>query len=289
MKKDRQANNISATTRKLLRQRAHTSLGFCAVAAIGVGDLTRLIVSYDPDQAIRAMQKVLGQETPDTLPDGPQTDPRDWFSLSSEQVHRILSAAELPIVPLDWNNIREKGVPSRFTVEETYFYSVAEIGLLLNELHTLQIYPPSAERAPVGHAEKLAKAARRFRDMLGEKATERLISDWPELKKFRSLTTELTLLANMTADARQAEAKRQRNESNIGARQIFVQEKLAKCFEELYGRKAGASRPSGTGEVGGPFIRFATAFFAEIGIPIAAETIARDLRRRPAKKSSPTT
>jgi hypothetical protein len=92
------------------------------------------------------------------------------------------------------------------------------------------------------------------------------------------------MLANMTADARQAEVKRAEN--NIGARQIFVREKLAECFEGLYGRKAGASRSNKTGEAGGPFVRFATAFFAEIGIPVAAETIARDLRRRSEKKMS---
>jgi hypothetical protein len=158
-------SGISATTEKLLLQRTHTSLGFCAVACIGVGNLTRLISSYDPDQALRVMQAALGQEIQEAS-NSSQTDPRDWFSLTPEQAHRILTAADLPIVPLDWKNICDKGTPSRFTPEETYFFSIAEIALLLNELHFLQIYPAAAERAPLGHAEKLAKAAKRFRDIL---------------------------------------------------------------------------------------------------------------------------
>jgi hypothetical protein len=166
-----------------------------------------------------------------------------------------------------------------------YFYGIAAIALLLNDMHVLHIYPSTAARPPVGHAEKLTKASRRFRDILNDPATDRLISDWPELRKFRSLTAELTLIANMTANARQAETKRQRNDESANSRQVFVRYKLAECFEGLYGRKAGASRPSGTGEVGGPFVRFATTFFAEIGMPVAAETIARDLRRRPNKEA----
>ncbi len=275
------SGDIGASAEDLLRQRAHTTMGFCAVSVIAVGKLSRVIVSYDPDQALKLMHCALGNDISGDPPGPILTDPRDWFSLSPEQAHRILVAPDLPIVPLDWNSIRDIGKPSRFTPEEVYGYSIATIALLLNELHVSHIYPLSAARPPVGHAEKLAKASRRFRDILNDKATDRLVSDWPELKKFRSLTTDLTLIANMTADARQAEAKRTRGDAN--ARQTFVREKLAECFEGLYGRKAGASRPSSTGEAGGPFVRFATTFFAEIGLPVAAETIARDLRRRPKK------
>jgi hypothetical protein len=245
-----------------------------------------LITSYDPDQASAVVGKALGYESQNFGADAFHTDSRDWFSLHPEQAHRILVAPGLAIVPLDWNKMQKDGTPSRFTAEQTYLFSIAEIALLLNELHVLQIYPSHAERPPVAHAEKLAKAARRFRDTLNEQATERLISDWPELKKFRALTTELTLLANMTADAKQAEAKRQRNEIRANARQTFVREKLAPCFEGLFGRKAGASRPGGNGEVGGPFIRFAKAFFTEIDLSVADETIARDLRRRVGRETT---
>jgi len=285
--------DIGKSMKQVLRRRAFTTGGFCAVAVIGFGRLVRVIGSYDPDRAAELVHRAVGLP-----PDKKQgklslTDPRDWFSLAPEQVVRILRAAELPIVPLDWDTIRKKGVPSQFAPEETCGYSAASVGFLLNELHLLGIYPPSARRPPLSHAEKLAKAARRFRDVLNHKDTARLLSDWPELKEFRSRTTELNILASMTADARQAEAKRQRHgvvSKTQSPREVFIRDHLARCFESLYGRKAGASRPSGTGEIGGPFIRFAVTFFAEIGaeigLPIAAETIARDLRRRPRKKDA---
>lgn len=275
-------DNVASTIPTLLKQRAHTSSGFCAVAVVPVGELHRVIVSYDPDRAIERMHLALGIAVTSTSAGESLTDARDWFSLSHDQAHRILIAAALPVVPLDWERICATKKPSRFSTDEVYWYAIAAIGLLLNDLHVLHIFPLSMVRPPVGQAEKLAKVSRRFRDVLNEEATDRLVSDWPELTKLRGLTSELTLVANMTADARQAEAKRL--EGNSNARQTFVREKLTECFQTLYGRKAGVSRPGGKGEAGGPFVRFATSFFAEIGLPVAAETVARDLRRSTAKK-----
>jgi hypothetical protein len=84
--------------------------------------------------------------------------------------------------------------------------------------------------------------------------------------------------------AEQAAARRERClKRRKGALPRFFASHVVPCYERIYGRPARVSRRSDGGQPGGPFVRFAVAFFTEVGRPVKPETIASWLRRaRPA-------
>ncbi len=275
--KNQEDPKINRGTMESLLRRAHIASGHCAISILGVGGLSRPFVSYDPARALERVCQITGSE-PQSDVGTPCTDDRDWFNLSAEQVSLILAAPGLPLAPMDVDITAANPPNSRFSPADISAFAAAELALLLNELHLLGIYPPAAKRAPVAHAEKLAKAARKFRDLVTDPATEHLIADWPELADLRARASDLDILSAITADARSAEESR-RGASPL---EVFIRDRLAPCFQSVYQHKAGVARPGGSGAVGGPFIRFAAACFAEIGLPVRPETVARHLHRKPA-------
>jgi hypothetical protein len=248
--------------------RAYAASGICEVGLVSIGEtgLVQVVGSFDLNQAVfKVNSAIFGFNSED--PPIFKTDPREWFTLKPEQAVRIINAAGKPVMT------RRPDV-----VVET---AIGSLALLLNELHVLGIFPPSAPgtKSDRAYARRLEKAARKVRNLLQMPEGASLLADWGALSQTEEGLTELANVARLSVNALQAQARRRRSRSGLSARQKFVCDDLSSCFENLFQWPAGVSRSSKSGSPEGPFIRFATAFFDEIGLKVPAETIARDLRR----------